>query len=333
MPPLTPAPSSETPLVTVVVPVCGPAPHLEAALRTVAAQTYPALEVVVVDDRAAPRLEARVHTVLPDARVVASRAPGLSAARNTGIAAGSAPLVAFLDSDDLWVAHKLERQVEALEASKRAGLACTAFFEFTGDEVTVLRPRRTDFREGHALLALMLDDLVIPSAVVCRRELLEAASGFPEQRAYFEDFALFWRLARMTPFTFLPEPLVLYRRHELQMTQVVTGGVLEARSELTAEALSGLPVGARLRRRVAAHDHYVAGQWHRRQGRRGEALRAAARVVARWPFNAEPYALAGLSVLPPPLERGLRAAAQARRARAELSPAIHAALEADRGGG
>jgi len=315
-------------VVSVVVPVYGPAPYLDAALRTAAAQTHPAVEVLVVDDRAAPGLAQRVRAVLPEAHVLISRAPGLAAARNTGIADASGSLVAFLDADDLWVAHKLERQVEVLVRSEHVGLACSAFLEFEGDEVTVLRPRRTSFREGHALLALMLEDLVIPSAVVCRRGLLEAAGGFPEDRQYFEDFALFQRLARMAPFAFLPEPLALYRRHDAQMTQVVASGVHEARAELSREALAGLPAGARLRRRVAAHDEYVAGQWHRRQGRRSAAIRAAALAAGRWPFTVEPYALAGLTLLPPGLERVLRRRAQARRARSELSPAVAAALKA-----
>ncbi len=320
------------PLVSVVVPVHGAAPFLEAALRTVAAQTHPAVEVVVVDDRAAPGLEERVRAVLPQASVASSRAPGLAAARNTGIAAGSGSLVAFLDSDDLWVAHKLERQVAALARSAAIGLVCSAFLELSAGEVTALRPRRATFREGNALLPLMLDDVAIPSAVVCRRAVLEEAGGFPEERDYFEDFALFSRLASMTAFSFVPEPLVLYRRHGGQMTQTVAGGVLEARAEMTREVLERLPAAAgdrSLRRRVASHDQALVGHWHRRQGRRGRAVAHAGRAAALRPLAAEPYALALSSVMPAALERSVRRVVQGRGARAELSPAVRAALALD----
>lgn len=318
--------------VSVVVPVHGPAPYLESALRTIAVQTHAPARVVVVDDGAAPGLAERVVAVLPRAQVVASHASGVSAARNTGVAASSEPLVAFLDADDLWVAHKLERQVAGFAGSERTAAVCSALLEFRGREVIARRPRRTSFTEGNALRAVMLEDLAIPSTALCRRSFVQAAGGFPEGSAYFEDFALFWRLARMGPFVFLPEPLTLYRRHNEQATQVYSSDVLRARSELTQEALDEVAAGSRLRRRVAAHDQAVAGHWHRRQGRRGKALASAARAAERWPLSAEPYALAATSVLPPPFEAALRALAQARRAQTELSPALLAALGADRGG-
>ncbi len=324
--------SVDSALVSVVVPVHGPAPFLEAALRTVAAQTHPAIEVLVVDDRAAPDLAGRVHTVLPQASVVQSRTPGLAAARNTGIAAGSGPLVAFLDSDDLWVAHKLQAQVGTFARSREIGLVCSAFLELSAGRVTALRPRRAAFREGDAVLPLMLDDIAIPSAVVCRRRVLEAAGGFPEERAYFEDFALFSTLASMTTVAFVPEPLVLYRRHDGQMTQTVERGVLEARAELTRGVLERLPAAmgnASLRRHVASHDQALAGHWHHRQGRRGRALAHAARAAALRPLAAEPYALALFSALPAVLERSVHDLVQGRGARAELSPAVRAALALD----
>ena len=315
--------------VLVVIPVHGPAPYLESSLRTVVAQTHPFVRVVVVDDRAAADLERRVRAVAPRAEVLRSRGSGVSAARNTGIASGSEPLIAFLDSDDLWVAHKLEHQVAELVRSEQTGVACSAFLEFYDGEVTARRPRRTSFAEGNALEAVILDDLVIPSTALCRRQLLEAAGGFPDGHAYFEDFALFWRLARMAPFKFSAEPLALYRRHVAQATQVFSSDVLRARSSLTAQALTEVGAGRRLRRRVEAHDLAVAGHWHRRQGRRGAALLCAVRAVERWPGGAEPYALMAASALPPPVESAARAMSQARRAREDLSPAVRAALDAD----
>lgn len=316
--------------VSVVVPVHGPAPYLESALRTLAGQTLAPDRVVVVDDRAAPGLPERVSAIIPQAQIVQSRAPGVSAARNTGVAASSEALVAFLDSDDLWVGHKLERQVAELAGSKRTAVACSGWLEFRGREVLALRPRHTSFTEGNAMRAVMLEDLVIPSAAMCRRSLVEAAGGFPEGSAYFEDFALFWRLARMGPFAFLPEPLALYRRHVAQATQVFSSDVLHARTDITGPALDEIAATTRFRRRVAAHDRAVAGHWHGRQGRRGTAFGCAVRAAERWPFTAEPYALAVTSVLPSPLEAGLRGFAQARRARTELSPAVLTALEVDR---
>ena len=291
--------------VSVVIPVRGPAPYLEEALTSVASQSHRPGEVIVVDDRAGPGLEGRVRAALPGARLLRSAEPGLASARNAGIEAASGGFVAFLDADDVWLPRKIERQAAALASSPEAGVACSAFLELREGRIGPRRPRRSTFLGGDALEAVVLDDIVIPSAAVCRREVLREAGGFPN-RPHFEDFALFSRLALAVPFVFCPEPLVLYRRHELQMTSTVASGVPEARSELTELLLARLPperAGADFSRRARAHDQAIAGHWHREQGRRGRALACAGRGIRLWWRSPEPWALAASAVLPRPLER------------------------------
>ena len=295
-------------LVSVIIPVYGPAPYLEAALTSVSRQTHRAVECVVVDDRAAPGLAERVDRALPRARVVACHGAGLAAARNTGIAETGGELVAFIDSDDLWTASKLERQVAALAASEGCGVALCAFHDLHGQRVGALRPRHTTFREGCALEAVMLDDLAIPSAALCARAALEDVGGFDEGCQYFEDYSLFTRLAVRTGFVFLPWPLVLYRRHATQMTSVKESGVLEIRSQITGRALAALPTAEaeRLRPRALAHDRWVAGHWHRGQGRRVAALRCAVWGLRAFPRCRECLTLAAMCLAPAALERAVR---------------------------
>jgi glycosyltransferase involved in cell wall biosynthesis len=100
--------------VSVVVPVRDGERFLGEALRSIADQTRPACEVIVVDDGStdasaeiAERLGARVERQAPS---------GQSAARIRGVELASCDLVAFLDADDLWPPDKLERQIETLHA-------------------------------------------------------------------------------------------------------------------------------------------------------------------------------------------------------------------------
>lgn len=106
--------------VSVIVPSFNRRALTARAVRSVLDQTWRDLEVVVVDDASR---EEEVYAPEPaDAgrvRVIRHETNrGVSVARNTGIKAAAAPLAAFLDSDDYWLPHKLEDQMQAFRAEK-----------------------------------------------------------------------------------------------------------------------------------------------------------------------------------------------------------------------
>jgi glycosyltransferase involved in cell wall biosynthesis len=101
------------PLISVIIPVYNREHYLAEAIKSVLAQTYPAIELIVVDDGSSDR-----------SAEVAQRYPltyhfqpngGISAARNAGIALANGDFFAFLDSDDIWVADKLSKQMAAFD--------------------------------------------------------------------------------------------------------------------------------------------------------------------------------------------------------------------------
>ncbi|MDF5721893.1 MAG: glycosyltransferase [Rhizonema sp. PD37] len=105
--------TSHFPLISVVIPVYNRERYLAEAIESVLAQTYPAIELIVVDDGSTD------HSA-----EVAQRYPltyhfqpngGISSARNTGIALAKGNFFAFLDSDDIWVVNKLSKQMTAFE--------------------------------------------------------------------------------------------------------------------------------------------------------------------------------------------------------------------------
>ena len=103
-------------------------PFVEEAAKTVIAQTYPHWEMIVVDDGSTDGTAERLDG-LSDSRirVLSSLHVGhIGRLRNRGIAAGSGEIVAFIDSDDLWVPRKLEVQLKALRNAS-AGWSYTSF--------------------------------------------------------------------------------------------------------------------------------------------------------------------------------------------------------------
>ena len=76
-------------------------------------------------ERTAAEVTAESARSRPRCSVVRTENRGVAAARNTGVAKASAPLIAFLDSDDLWGPHKLDRQVEYMKAHRECAIAQT----------------------------------------------------------------------------------------------------------------------------------------------------------------------------------------------------------------
>lgn len=118
MAPVAPPALTPGPLVSVIIPVFNREASLPAALRSVQAQSYRNIEIIVVDDCSTDASVATAEAACPEAvilRHAANAGPG--AARNTGIQSARGKYVAFLDSDDSWVDTKLQRQVDAAEAA------------------------------------------------------------------------------------------------------------------------------------------------------------------------------------------------------------------------
>jgi glycosyltransferase involved in cell wall biosynthesis len=107
-------------LVSVVIPAYNREKEIMKALSSVAEQTYPYVEVIVIDDGSSDRTvevvrEARYR--MPVRVIALGRNQGIAAARNVGIDAARGEYIAFLDSDDWWLPGKLSHQVNLLEQS------------------------------------------------------------------------------------------------------------------------------------------------------------------------------------------------------------------------
>lgn len=106
--------NSNFPPISVIIPVYNREQYLAEAIESVFAQTYPAIELIVVDDGSVDR-SAEVAQRYP---LIYHFQPngGMSAARNAGVALATGTFLAFLDSDDIWVADKLSKQMAAFKA-------------------------------------------------------------------------------------------------------------------------------------------------------------------------------------------------------------------------
>jgi GT2 family glycosyltransferase len=219
------APPAREPAFSVVIPAYNAAATIAGAIRSVLAQTRADFELHVVDDSSTDATAEAIGPFLVDERVRLLRRSvngGVSAARNTAIAAASAPLVAFLDSDDLWMPTYLERMGRALDERRDADLAYTEAW-MLDRETTRFHRRTTSFalepvpeeppldRDG--LVAALLRSNFVFCAATVRRDVLARLGAFDESLAAAEDYDLWMRLALQgSRMVRIKEPLVIYRR-------------------------------------------------------------------------------------------------------------------------
>jgi glycosyltransferase involved in cell wall biosynthesis len=248
------------PEVSVVVAAHNQADFLGETIESVLAQTFPDWELVVVDDGstdATPAVAARYAA--RDARVRCLSGPRQerAAARNRGLAATTAPLVAFLDGDDLWHPDKLARQVTALRADPAAGLCYTVarFIDAGGHPLPIRKPRRVV--AGDVFPLLVRGNVLIIASVLVRRACLDRVGTFDAALPVFgcEDWDLWLRVTRHWPVTAVDEELTLYRRHDGNTSwRQVMASALAVVDKTFAEA--GTAERARLSRAGVRALHY-----------------------------------------------------------------------------
>ena len=180
---------------------------LRSCIRAIFDSDYPgAIRILVVYDHSEPDegLASEVDLGLREGRTVLvmrnSRTPGLAGARNTGLLAAEAELVAFCDDDDTWLPAKLARQVAALEASPATELiSCGIEVEYD-DHLNQRILQQTEI----TLTDLLRDRIteLHPSTFVMRRKAVVDGFGLVEEQipgSYAEDYEFLLRAARSHP--------------------------------------------------------------------------------------------------------------------------------------
>ncbi len=119
--------------ISVIIPAYNAARFVGEAIESVLAQTYPAGEIVVIDDGSVDETAA-VASRYAGVRVIRQENRGIGRTRNRGMGETTGELVAFLDADDLWLPAKLQRQVEWLRANPECDMVFTWVTQFRQDE-------------------------------------------------------------------------------------------------------------------------------------------------------------------------------------------------------
>ena len=200
------------PRVSVVIPTHNRAPLVLRAVNSALAQSFADHEVIVVDDAGTDDTQEVVEGI-GDSRVRYLRRDvngGPSAARNDGVRAASGGFVAFLDSDDVWALHKLERQMDLFDRQPEVDVVSTAW-EWAYETGEVWR-RRVPGQDG------AIDSLprwaynTVPDLTLKRQVAVD--NPWDEALPFYEVWDFLLRLAPRYRFAYLPEILVTCYSHK-----------------------------------------------------------------------------------------------------------------------
>jgi len=255
------------PLVSVLIPTFNRAPWVGEAIASVLAQLYPHVELIVVDDGSHDATPEIVQGFGPALTYIRQAHAGVSAARNRGVAASHGELVAFLDSDDLWLPGKLAAQVALFQQRPQAQACYT-------DEIWIrhgvrVNPRLIHRKHSGWLFERSLPRCIIsPSSMMLRRALWNRLGGFDESLPACEDYDLWLRLTLATPVWLLPERLIVKRGgHADQLSRCIP--VLDQYRITALEKMLTAPLTPAQRHAVLAYlvqkCRIVAQGAHRRQ--------------------------------------------------------------------
>jgi glycosyltransferase involved in cell wall biosynthesis len=260
------------PETSVIIPTWNRRDMVARAIDSVLAQTRPVEEVIVVDDGStdgtgeflAQRYGERI-TLLAQANA------GVSAARNRGLAAARGRYLALLDSDDVWLPEKTERQVAFLDAHPEIGMVLCDVFRVgvDGALIDVFERRRQIPEDGQALQWVLRDPALAPLSALMRREVYEDVGGFDPTLRTAEDLDFHLRVAARWGIGVVAEPLArALRGHDGLSALASTEDDYIAVMERAAEAARGMvPEDAR---RQALATAYVKNAescvWRQRYG-------------------------------------------------------------------
>ena len=226
--------TTESPLISVIIPAYNAEIFIRRALDSILAQTYTNIEILVVDDGSQDRTAEIVESfVEKDSRVtlLKQKNAGVATARNLAIEKSNGEYIAPIDADDIWYPQKLEKQAQCiLEADQSIGLVYAWSVRIDEDDVivgTIDVEYCQDFYsvEGTVYPALVYANFIGNASVpLIRRTCFEQVGGYncklkADNAQGCEDWDIYLRVAEHYKFRVVREFLIGYRQLRVSMSR------------------------------------------------------------------------------------------------------------------
>lgn len=220
--------------VSVIVPVYNKAAYIGRCLRSILSQTFTDFEVILVDDGSTDD-SMIVATRFSDVRIktILQKNGGPGSARNSGIAASSAEICAFLDADDEWLPNYLDESLRLLEEDRSVAAVVSGYFEYPkGSSTEAYWQKRgisnetTRVTPQHSPLHLVAMVAYMSCwSTIARKKPLQHWGGFFEQDKcrYAEDSFLWLKVLLNEKVRFSTTPRVKFHREASALSNIRSG--------------------------------------------------------------------------------------------------------------
>jgi glycosyltransferase involved in cell wall biosynthesis len=276
-------------LVSVVIPCYGQAHFLAEAVESVLAQTYPHLEVLVVDD-ASHDNASRIAARYPGVRCVRGENVGMAGARNFGIRNTSGDFLVFLDADDRLLPNAVKVGLEVLEKHPESAAAIGTHRRVAQDGAPIKTHEQPIVRREHYARLLTENWAGFSARALYRRAVFEHVYGFDSKLDAAADFGLNLEIARQFPVWSHNDLVAEHRKHgnnssgdAARMLRQTLSAVRAQRSHTRGDPDLSQAYKTARRRWKAYYGELLVSQIGEslRQGQRGKALREVV-ILARY---------------------------------------------------
>ena len=283
--------TTRPPLVTAIIPTFNMAVCIRDAIQSALDQTYPAMEVFVVDDGSTDNTDDVVAQFGDRVTYVKQANAGQGAARNLAIRRSAGEYVAFLDADDIWLPTKIERQMDLATREGVSVVGCGYAVQDMTGKIEFDRVVRQNFPDARAFADLMSICQLLPgsgSGVLASRQCFEQTGYFDVSLRFAQDWDMWLRLVQHHEVRFVEEVLLVIRKNSLKPAfrtqtneQRYVSAVIEKNVPASKRARSYAALHARLGSNSLALGNYPT------------ALKHLAKSIRLWPRPIFPLDRAG----------------------------------------
>lgn len=252
-----------TPLVSVIIPTYNRARFLPNAIDSVLNQTYPSIEILVIDDGSTDNTSEALKPYNDKIRYLSAEHRGTAHARNLGMQQASGKYIAFLDSDDIYLPFKIALQVEFIESHPKIGMVCSDFsgkyadgrideshlrnyhtiwdrncwqfddvFENRGVFESQTIDKSIEFFTGNVFRYVILDSLIPTNTILIPRAILPQVGYQNEAYITGQEYEFSVRICKYFDIAYLNIPTYVLLHHPGQSTAFLEANASERKKKL-----------------------------------------------------------------------------------------------------
>ena len=240
--------------VSTIIPTYNRQDYIIIALKSVLSQTYKDYEIIIVDDGSTDETKKVLAPYRDKIRYFYHENRGIPATRNRGIREAKGDCIAFLDSDDYWLPHKLEQQISCFKENPHYGMVATRGSSISPDGK--FRKKNRPGKSGWIMTDLFKANFIRTSSAMIRKECFEKVELFDESLAQCQEYDLWLRLARHYPIGFINESLTVYVDNPKGVSTDGLVGRLFRMKLLEKDYLKACIPSSLYRKRLASTYHY-----------------------------------------------------------------------------